>query len=90
MSRGPRQPSWDTWASLTSRNSKESYSREDRGIEMRSVLFRGEEESKEIGKLLCKVTELGKNESGVLNPEYVSVVCFGFFDHEACGILATC
>ena len=40
---------------------------------MRSVLFRGEEESKEIGKLLCKVTELGKNESGVLNPEYLNL-----------------
>ena len=58
---------------MPSRNSKESYSREDRGIEMRSVLFRGEEESKEIGKLLCKVTELGKNESGVLNPEYLNL-----------------
>ena len=40
---------------------------------MRSVLFRGEEESKEIGRLLCKVTELGKNESGVLNPQYLNL-----------------
>ena len=40
---------------------------------MRSVLFRSEEESKEIGKLLCKVTELRKDESRVLNPHHLNL-----------------
>ena len=38
---------------------------------MRSVLLRGEEESKEIGKLLCKKKK--KDESGVLNPKHLNM-----------------